>query len=388
MGDEYRNSGFPRRVVEGVESPCFIVSEPALRRNLDILAAVKRRTGAKVLLALKAFAMPSTFPLLRRYLDGVCASGPLEARLGREEFGREVHTFSPAYSDADMRQVIRYSDRIIFNSIAQWKRHRRAISRSGRAIEVGLRVNPGRTTARPPLYNPTLPGSRLGVQARDLAGEDLEGIDGLHFHALCEQGAEELAAVLASFERRYDRYLGRMEWVNLGGGHHITRKGYDVELLASTINAFREGHSGIEVVLEPGEAVALNAGVLVATVLDVVHNGLDIAILDTSAEAHMPDVLAAPYRPAVAGAGKPGEKRYTYRLGGLTCLAGDVIGDYSFDARLRPGDRLAFLDMAHYSMVKTTTFNGLRLPSIALYANDRSVRIVRRFGYEAYAERL
>lgn len=383
--DEIRD--FPRRVTDSVESPCFIVSESVLERNLKMLADIKKRTGAKVLLALKAFAMHSTFPLIRRYLDGVCASGPVEARLGREEFGKEVHTFSPAYSDRDMREVIRYSDTIIFNSVPQWKRYRGLIARSGKRIEVGLRVNPGRSGVKVDLYNPTLPGSRLGVSARDLEGEDLEGIDGLHFHALCEQNSEELVRVLESFEKRYGKYIPRMKWINFGGGHHITRGDYDTELLIRTVNSFKRRY-GVQVHLEPGEAVALNAGVLVSTVLDVVHNGVEIAILDTSAEAHMPDILAAPYRPRIIGAGRPRELRYTYRLGGLTCLAGDVIGDYSFANRLKPGDRLVFLDMAHYSMVKTTTFNGIRLPAIALYTRNGKIRTVRRFGYEDYKGRL
>ncbi len=378
---------FPKRFTGNVESPCFIVSEAALRRNLEILAYVKRKSGAKVLLALKAYAMHSTFPLIRRYLDGVCASGPIEARLGKEEFGKEVHTFAPAYSKPDMMDVIKYSDAIIFNSIAQWKKYRGQISRSSKRIQVGLRVNPGRSNMKTDMYNPTLPGSRLGIQPGDLEGEDLEGIDGLHFHALCEQNSKELMHVLREFEKRYGRYIKKMEWVNFGGGHHITRKDYDVELLIRTINAFRKKYK-VNVHLEPGEAVALNAGVLVATVLDVVHNGIDIAILDTSAETHMPDVLAAPYRPSIIGAGKPGERRYTYRLGGMTCLAGDVIGDYSFERRLMPGDRLVFLDMAHYSMVKTTTFNGVRLPSIALLTKEGRLRVIKRFGYEAYKERL
>jgi carboxynorspermidine decarboxylase len=318
----------------------------------------------------------------------VSASGPIEAQLGYEKFGKEVHTFAVAYSDRDMEKVIRYSDVIIFNSVAQWKKYRNTIARSGKRIEVGLRVNPGRSEMKTDLYNPTLSGSRLGANPNDLEGVDLAGIDGLHFHALCEQNADVLVRLLKSFERRYSDQIPRMKWVNFGGGHHITRSDYDVELLIRTINGFKKRY-GVQVHLEPGEAVALNAGVLVSTVLDVVHNGMDIAILDTSAEAHMPDVLAQPYRPNIIGAGKPGELKHTYRLGGLTCLAGDVVGDYSFSRRLKPSDRLVFLDMAHYSMVKTTTFNGIRLPSIALYSKRTGrVRVVRRFGYGDYRDRL
>jgi carboxynorspermidine decarboxylase len=379
---------FPKRITDRVESPCFLVSDGALRRNLEILASVKERTDAKILLALKAFAMHSTFPLISRYLDGVCASGAIEAQLGYEKFGKEVETFSPAYSDRDIKSVIRYSDKIIFNSIAQFKKYRGMVSKSSRKIEIGLRVNPGHSEVKIDLYNPALKNSRLGVLPEALAGEDLSGVDGLHFHALCEENADVLVRVLRSFERLYGKYIKEMKWVNFGGGHHITRNDYDRDLLVRTINSFKKRH-GVQVYLEPGEAVALNAGVLVSTVLDIVDNGMRIAILDTSAEAHMPDVLAAPYRPNIIGAGKPGEQKHTYRLGGQTCLAGDVIGDYSFPKSLKVGDRLVFLDMAHYSMVKTTMFNGIRHPSIAIYKKGTGkVDIVRRFGYADYRDRL
>jgi carboxynorspermidine decarboxylase len=379
---------FPKRITDSVETPCFIVNEGLLKKNLEVLASVKKRTGTKIFLALKAFAMYSTFPLVSKYLDGVSASGPIEARLGYEEFGKEVHTFAPAYSDADIKEVIKYSTAIIFNSVAQWKKYRDVIKESGKKIDIGLRVNPGYSDVKTDLYNTTLFGSRLGIQASDLKGEDLEGIDGLHFHALCEQNADSLVRVLGSFEKKYGKYIKKMKWVNFGGGHHITRKDYNIDLLMKTINSFKERY-GVQVHLEPGEAVALNAGVLVSSVLDTVNNGMNIAILDTSAEAHMPDVLAAPYTPNIIGGGRPKEQKYTYRLGGLTCLAGDVIGDYSFANRLKAGDRLVFLDMAHYSMVKTTTFNGVKHPSIVLYNPDtKKVRVVRRFGYSDYKERL
>lgn len=378
---------FPKKVTDKVNSPCFIVNESLLKRNLEVLASVKKRTGAKIFLALKAFAMHSTFPLVSRYLDGTCASGPNEARLGAEKFGKEVHTFAPAYSENDMKKVIWYSDTIIFNSISQWKKYRAAIAKSGKRIDIGLRVNPGYSEVKAGLYNTTGFGSRLGMHPQDLEGEDLTGISGLHFHALCEENSDALVRVLASFEKLYGQYIPGMKWVNFGGGHHITRKDYDIELLVKTVNDFKKRYK-VQVHLEPGEAVALNTGVLVATVLDVFHNDMDIAILDTSAEAHMPDVLAGPYRPNIIGAGKPGEQKHTYRLGGMTCLAGDVIGDYSFAGKLKAGDRLVFLDMAHYSMVKTTTFNGINLPDIALYQSNGKVRIVKRFGYESYRDRL
>ncbi|MDE1767997.1 MAG: carboxynorspermidine decarboxylase [Candidatus Micrarchaeota archaeon] len=375
-------------MTDSIETPCFVVNEGLLRNNLEVLSTVKKRTGAKVLLALKAFAMHSTFPLLSRYLDGVCASGPIEAQLGYEKFRKEVHTYSPAYSSEDIKKAVKYSDTIIFNSISQWEKYRTTIKKSKKRIEVGLRVNPGWSEVETDLYNPVIPGSRLGVLPKDLEGQDLTGIDGLHFHALCEQNSDVLTRVLKSFEKSYGKYIKQMKWINFGGGHHITRKDYDVELLIKTINDFKKKYK-VQVHIEPGEAVALNAGVLVSTVLDVVHNGVDIAILDTSAEAHMPDVLAQPYRPNIIGAGKLGEQKYAYRLGGMTCLAGDIIGDYSFAKRLKPGDRLVFLDMAHYSMVKTTTFNGVRHPSIALHNPDTGkTMIIKRFGYRTYADRL
>jgi len=380
---------FPKSITDRVETPCYLINEGLIKKNCEVLDLVQQRTGAKILLALKAFALWSTFPLIRNYLHGVCASGPIEARLGWEEFGREVHTCAPAYSDADMDEVMSYSDHIIFNSLYQWKKFRERIKSSGRAIESGLRLNPGHSEVSAPLYDPCLPGSRLGIKPENLAGEDLAGIDGLHFHALCEQNSDVLVRVLASFEKHFGAYIPRMKWINFGGGHHITRIDYDFDTLCSTITDFRKRYNNIAVYLEPGEAVVLNSGVLVAIVLDIVENDREIAILDTSAEAHMPDVLAMPYRPNIIGAGRPGELHYTYRLGGITCLAGDVIGDYSFEAPLQRGDRLVFLDMALYTFVKNTTFNGIRLPSLILYnPEDNSVRVVRRFNYEDYKNRL
>lgn len=380
---------FPAEITGRVETPCYLINEGVIRKNCEVLDLIHQRTGAKILLALKAYALWSTFPLIGRYLHGVCASGAFEARLGREEFGKEVHTYSPAYSDADMDEVIRWSDHIIFNSLFQWKRYRHRISASGRNIEIGLRVNPGYSEVKVPLYDPCAPGSRLGLHPEDLKGEVLAGIDGLHFHALCEQGSDVLARVLASFEERFGAYIPRMKWVNFGGGHHITRYDYDREGLCALIVEFQNRYPGVAVYLEPGEAVVLNAGVLVTTVLDIVEHDLAIAILDTSAESHMPDVLAMPYRPQIIGAGTPGELPYTYRLGGITCLAGDVIGDYSFAEPLKRGDRLVLLDMALYTFVKNTTFNGINLPAFILYEPEaNSVRVVRRFGYEDYKSRL
>ncbi len=380
---------FPKGITDKVETPCYLISEGAIKRNLEILDSVQKRTGAKILLALKAYAMHSTFPLIRKYLHGVCASGPHEARLGKEEFGKEVHTFAPAYSEEDMEKVIEYSDHIIFNSIWQWKKYRDMIKKSNRRIEVGLRVNPGHSEVEKELYNPCAPGSRLGIQPGDLENEDLSGVDGLHFHAMCEQNSDVLARVLKSFEKKFGKYIRKMKWINFGGGHHITRKDYDVDLLCKTIGDFRKRYGSIKVYLEPGEAVVLNAGVLVASVLDIVKNRTEIAILDASAETHMPDVLAMPYRPNIIGAGKPKELEYTYRLGGISCLAGDVIGDYSFAEPLKRGDRVVFLDMALYSFVKNNTFNGIKLPSLVLYNPEtKKVRVVKKFGYLDYKNRL
>lgn len=380
---------FPAQITDQVETPCYLISEEVVGRNCAVLDSVQQRTGAKILLALKAFALPALFPLLRQTLHGVCASGPIEARMGREEFCREVHTYAPAYTDAQMERVIRCSDHILFNSLAQWRLYRDKIRAAGSGIEVGLRVNPGYSEVAVDLYNPCLPGSRFGLQPEDLAAADLTGIDGLHFHALCEQNADVLERVLASFERLYGRYIPRMRWVNFGGGHHITRNDYDVDLLCSLINAFRKRYNDIPVYLEPGEAVVLNAGVFVTTVLDIIDNGMQIAILDCSAETHMPDVMAMPYRPEIIGADKAGVLPHTYRLGGISCLAGDVIGDYSFTQPLQPGDRLVLLDMALYSFVKNTTFNGVELPALITFSRATdTVTVVRRFSYEDYKNRL
>jgi len=387
--DRQTLADFPLDIIRQVQTPCYLISEDVVRRNCELLDTVQQRTGAKILLALKAFALPALFPLIRGYLHGVCASGPIEAQLGREEFGREVHTYAPAYSAAQMERVIRYSDHILFNSISQWQTHRHAIEAAKRYIEVGLRVNPGHAEVETDLYNPCLPGSRFGLGPEDLAGADLSGISGLHFHALCEQNADVLARVLEHFERRFGNYIEKMQWINFGGGHHITRADYDLDLLCETITDFRRRHHNIPVYLEPGEAVVLNGGVFVTSVLDTIYNGMDIAILDCSAETHMPDVLAMPYRPHIVGSGNAGQLMHTYRLGGISCLAGDIVGDYSFNAPLEPGRRLVLTDMALYSFVKNTTFNGVELPAIYTCSLERQApTLVRGFGYEDYRSRI
>ena len=374
--------------LERVSAPCFVIDSKALKRNLAILQDVQDRTGCRILLALKGFAMFHVFPLLRQTLQGVCASSPHEARLGREEFRREVHTFAAAYSSAHMEEVIRHSDVIVFNSFSQWQRFKPWIQNGPRPIRCGIRVNPEHSEGKVPLYDPCAFGSRLGVRQKQFEGEDLAGISGLHFHTLCEQNADALERTLKVFEKKFDPFLKSMTWVNFGGGHHITRPDYDVDLLCRLIQDFT-GRYPVQVYLEPGEAVALNAGILVTKVLDIVQNDMPIAILDISVPCHMPDVLEMPYRPEVAGAGMPGEKPHTYRLAGLSCLAGDVAGEYSFDHPLHTGQKLGFLDMGHYSMVKTTTFNGVQLPAIALYDNELdSLEVVKEFGYEDYRNRL
>lgn len=381
---------FPKEFTDRVETPCYLVSEDVIEQNCRILDDVQQRTGAKILLALKAFAMPKVFPVMAKYLHGVCASGPIEAQMGREEFGREVHTYSPAFTPDQMERTIRFSDHIVFNSVSQWHTHRDRIAASGKNIEIGLRVNPGYAEVEVDLYNPCLPGSRFGVNPEDLDGIDLTGISGLHFHAMCEQNADVLVRVLESFEERYSHLIPQMKWINFGGGHHITRTDYDVELLVRTITSFRERHNGIQVYLEPGEAVVLNAGVFVTSVLDIIHNGVDIAVMDCSAETHMPDVLAMPYRPKMIGSGDEGEAfPYTYRLGGISCLAGDFIGSYSFGQPLAVGSRLVLLDMALYSFIKNTTFNGVELPSLYSFSKERgTLDLVRKFGYEDYKNRV
>lgn len=370
-----------------IDTPCYVVDEAAIEANLQRLDDVQRRTGCRIILALKGFAMFRVFPLVRRYLCGVTASSLHEARLGFEEFGGEVHLCAPAYREDEWDELMRYADHVSFNSLNQWRRFGPRVPPS-QGVSCGLRVNPEHSEVKVPLYDPCAPGSRLGVTAAALEGANLAGLEGLHFHTLCELNSDSLERTLAAFERRFGKWVADMKWVNFGGGHHITRRDYDVDRLCRIVGAFQEKHPDTQVYLEPGEAVALHAGVLISTVLDVVHNVRPIAILDTSAAAHMPDVLEMPYRPRIEGAGEPGEYAHTYRLGGVSCLAGDVIGDYSFPAPLRVGDRLVFHDMAHYTMVKNNTFNGIRLPTIALRRTDGVVEMVRRFTYEDYRNRL
>jgi carboxynorspermidine decarboxylase len=372
--------------ISNVETPCFITDLGALEANLRILADVQQRAGCKILLALKGFAQWSTFPLVKQYLVGATSSSVAEARLAREELGGEVHAYAPAYSDGEMAELVTLADHIVLNSPAQWRKHRAVIERAKKSA--GLRVNHEHQEVEVALYDPAGPCSRLGTTRKNLTKQDLDGLDGLHFHTLCQVNSDALERALAAFEKQFGDFIPGMKWVNFGGGHHITRPDYDRDLLVRLVRDFQAKWK-VPVYLEPGEAVALGTGVLVTTVMDVFDNGMPIAILDTSATAHMPDVLEMPYRPVIIGAGEPNEKAITYKLGGMTCLAGDVIGDYSFDRPLSAGDKLVFLDMAHYTMVKTTTFNGVRLPSIATHdPRTRAVTVHRRFGYRDYRDRL
>jgi len=366
-------------------TPCYVVDERRLINNLELLSYVKEKSGCRILLAQKAFSMHSLYPLIARYLCGTSASGLFEARLGAEMFGGETHVYSPAYKEEDMDELARICDHIIFNSFDQWRRLGRPALESG--CSCGLRLNPECSTQDHAIYDPCAPKSRLGTTAENFEPHALKGLSGFHMHTLCEQNADALAMTLKAAEEKFGTYFHGVKWLNLGGGHHITRADYDVDRLISELIRLRETYD-VQVYLEPGEAVALNTGFLVASVLDIMHNGMDIAILDTSAACHMPDVLEMPYRPEIMGAAKTGEKPYTYRLGGPTCLAGDIIGDYAFDHQLKNGDKIVFCDMAHYSMVKNNTFNGMPLPSIFTHTAQGQNKLIRAFGYEDFKTRL
>lgn len=369
-----------------LHTPYFLVDEGLLKKNLELLRQVSEEAGCKILLAQKAFSMFACYPLISRYLSGTTASGLFEARLGKEEFPGEVHVFSPAYQEREWEELLACADHFVFNSPRQLRRFGPRAKEAGK--QVGLRINPECSTQEGhAIYDPCAPGSRLGTTRENFTEDLLPLLDGLHFHTLCEQDSDALETTAAAFEEKFGKFLPAMKWLNMGGGHHITREGYDIPRLVRVVKHFREKY-GVEVYLEPGEAVVLNAGFLVSTVLEVVRNGMEIAILDTSAACHMPDVLEMPYRPPVRDSGKPGEKAYTYRLAGPTCLAGDVIGDYSFDQPLTEGSQIVLEDMALYTMVKTNTFNGMNLPTIALRREDGEVEVIRSFGYEDFKTRL
>jgi carboxynorspermidine decarboxylase len=369
-------------------SPCFVVDEVAVRRNLAILKDVRDRSGAQVLLALKAFSMWSLAGVVGEYLDGTCASGLWEARLAREHYRGELTTYSPAYRREDLPEILKLSDAVIFNSPDQIARFADLIAAAradGEVFDIGLRLNPECSQGEVAKYDPCQAGSRLGFPVSQLRPEHLVGVDGLHIHALCEQDFEPLRRIWDAVEPRLAGLTAGLKWLNLGGGHHITRADYQREELIALLRQIVERH-GLQVLIEPGEAIALDAGILVGEILDTFDNGMPVAVIDISATCHMPDVIEAPYRPALLGEVEGG---VTVRIGGPSCLAGDVIGDYRFAARPEAGTRIAFLDQAHYSMVKTNTFNGVPLPSIALWNSDTdALRIVRRFDYTDFRDRL
>jgi carboxynorspermidine decarboxylase len=389
------------KILQRSPSPAYVVDLGRLRHNLAILDDVQQRSGAKILLALKAFSMWSVFPLISQTLQGVCASSPWEARLGREEFGREVHSFAAAFKESDVVELLSISNHLVFNSFNQLERFRPLWEKEAGRVSIGLRVNPEHSEGHTEIYDPCAANSRLGIPFSEFAlrlrsgdghidakGPALSGVEGLHFHTLCEQLFEPLERTARAFEEKFGKFLPQMKWINLGGGHHITREGYDIDGLVELVKYFKNKYD-LEVYLEPGEAVAIGTGILVSEVLDVVNNGMDIAILDVSATCHMPDILEMPYRPGIKDGFDPGEKPHTYRLGGASCLAGDVIGDWSFEKPLHPGDRLAFKDMSHYTMVKTTTFNGIQHPHICTFEPvTEELKVIRSFGYKDFKARL
>ncbi len=377
-------SSLGRLMLSNIRTPYFLIEEDKLLKNLKLLKEVKEKAGCKILLAQKAFSSYAFYPLIAEYLDGVTASGLYEAKLGFEEMKKENHVFSPAYQDEDFDEIVDICDHIIFNSFSQLEKFQDKVILKGKSF--GLRINPEHSTQGGGMYDPCAIGSRFGVKISDMRDDLMSHVDGLHFHTLCEQGSEPFVETLDVFEKVFKDYIPQLKWVNFGGGHHITRDDYNVELLITSIQAFKARHPHLTIYLEPGEAVVLNAGVLVSKVIDLVNNGIDIAILDTSATCHMPDVLEVPYTPRITSSLK--DAHYKYRLGGPSCLAGDVIGDYSFDHKLEIGEELVFEDMALYTIVKTNTFNGIPLPSIALKNLKGEIKCLKEFSYSDFKSRL
>lgn len=387
--EQFGGINLSERELANLQTPCYVINETRLESNLRVLQYVQKEADCKILLAFKGFAMWSLAPLISKYLPGTSASSVSEAKLGREMFGGELHVYAPAFSDRDMEEHVQLANHIVFNSPGQFKRFKTLLAGYPH-IKTGIRVNPEHSETDIPIYDPSGPSSRLGTTLKNLKNnlEDIDGISGLHFHNLCELNADALERTLEVVEEKFGYLFERLTWINFGGGHHITRPDYEVDRLIRIIKEFKSRYP-LEVYLEPGEAIALNTGILVSTVEDVIHNEIDIAILDTSATAHMPDVLEMPYRPFIKDADESGVKDHTCRLGGITCLAGDVIGDYSFDAKLQVGDRLILGDMAHYTMVKNTTFNGVSLPSIYIFnQKTNKCRLVKHFSYQDYKSRL
>jgi len=369
-----------------IPSPCYVCEEDRLISNLELMKEVQEKAGVDIILALKGFSMWSTFPLIKQYLKGATASSVWEAKLAKFEMRGEVHAYSPAYKQQDIDELLVLCEHISFNSLTQWRRYQAQVLAT--EVSPGLRVNPENQEADTPLYDPCAPGSRLGILASQLVDQDLSDIEGFHVHNLCECDSFATARTLDAIDNKFGQYLGKLKWLNLGGGHLMTKAGYDLEHLIQTLIAFKEKYPHLRIIMEPGSAVAWQAGPLIAEVVDIVYNEQQIAILDISATGHMPDVLEMPYRPAIYGAGLANEKAFTYKLGGNSCLAGDVIDEYSFDNALKPGDRLIFEDMLHYTMVKTSFFNGVEHPAIGVLRKDGKFELIKTFSYEDFRNRL
>jgi len=376
-----------KKLIDKIITPAWIIDERLLEQNLQIMRYIKDKTNCKILLALKGYAIYSTFDIIKEYLDGCCASGLHEAHLASEEFGKEVHTYSPAFKDSDIEEIAKISNHLVFNSISQFQKYSQKAKNINPNISIGLRVNPEYSSSPVEKYNPCGLHSRLGVTIEKFDNSILETCDGLHFHALCEQGAEELERVLNAFEEKFGDYIPQIKWINFGGGHHITKDGYNIELLISLINKFKNKYD-VEIYLEPGEAIGWEVGVLVASVVDIVHNGMDIAILDICSEAHLPDTIIMPYRADIRDTKEANKLEFTYKITGNSCLAGDIMGDYSFKNRLNIGDKIIFEDQIHYTIVKATTFNGVALPSISILKRDGTIQKVKEFGYNDFKNRL
>lgn len=375
-----------RQLMEGIKTPAYVIDERLLKKNLSLLKKIQDETGAKILLALKGFSMYSQFQLVGDYLSGITSSSLNEALLGRKHMNKEVHIYAPAYRPDEVDRIAQTCDHVVFNSVQQIQQHQQRMKSINPALEFGLRVNPEYSEVAVELYDPCALNSRLGAVDRSFSDKDLQGIDGLHFHTMCEQDADTLERTLKIVEAKFGSYLHKVKWLNFGGGHHITREGYDVSKLINLINKIQSKYQ-VQVYLEPGEAIALNVGYLVTSVLDIIDTEIPSVIIDSSAACHMPDVLEMPYKPVIISSTAMEDSPYIYRIGGLTCLAGDIIGDYGFDRQLKVGDQLIFTDMAHYTMVKNNTFNGVNLPDIALL-NDHGLKIIKTFGYEDYEGRL
>jgi len=372
-----------------IKTPTYLVSLEKLEKNLKILNQVEKRTGARILMALKSFSMYSTFPLIKRYLSGSEASSVNEARLGYEKFGKELHIFSPSYTDSNIKEYIKYGDHIVFNSFSQWNKFKKKIHNSTRKISCGMRVNVEHSEVDTPMYDPSSPDSHFGVTLNNFENENIKGLEGLHFHNLCELNADALERTLKVFDKKFGKYLPQMKWVNFGGGHHITRGDYNVDLLCKLIIDFKSKYPNLKVYLEPGEAIALNAGVLVGEVVDIFKNNKNIVVLDVSATTHMPDVLEMPYLPTIfGGVVAKVDTLDNYRLVGPSCLTGDVIGEYSFVKSLEIGQKIIFMNMAIYTMVKNNTFNGVNLPNIATLDKKGRIKIIKKFGYTDFKNRL